>query len=282
MEKRKAVLIASNVKYICKQVRGSKGVWGYGLWYDNGTNGSFLNHAVEKLRLWDPTHVTFVGSYRHGGLETVTINPGCYGWYDFHWERGTLWHYLDMMVLQDICGRRHAIAGNYAGYSGLTKDLFTVNTCIASGVKMIMWFIGGPMGRNPGDKWNDDQDLVSIAAEIRTLYKELMLIGNPSAYYSTPVTRTHDNKPVEPPAVPRWCKGFPADRWVQVSAGEALVGLFKYPDGTDALFVANQNAFAPQKMTLQLSRRPKAGRSRSRCSTVRPARGRSSRRTMAR
>ena len=30
----------------------------------------------------------------------------------------------------------------------------------------------------------------------------------------------------------------------------ALVGLFKYQDGTDALFVANQNAFAPQKMAL--------------------------------
>ena len=46
---------------------------------------------------------------------------------------------------------------------------------------------------------------------------------------------------------------------MQVTSGEALVGLFKYNDGTDALFVANQNAFMPQKMTLQF--RPGVGKS---------------------
>lgn len=257
LEKRKAAMIASNVKYICRQVRGSKGVWGYGLWYDNGTHGNFLNHAVEKLRLWDPTHVTYVGSYRHGGLETVTINPGCYGWYDYHWKRGTPWHYLDMKMVHALCQRRGAISGNYAIFDGLLQDLFTVNTCLATGVKMIIWFIGGPMDRETYT-WNNKQELVGVAGEIRALYRELMLIGHPSAYYSTPVTRTHANKPVDPAAVPRSCAGFPVDCWVQVTSGEALVGLFQYPDGTDALFVANQNAFVPQKMGLTF--KPAAGR----------------------
>ncbi len=53
-----------------------------------------------------------------------------------------------------------------------------------------------------------------------------MLIGRPAAYYSTPVTKTHDNKPVATPAVPRWFKGFPADGWVRVTSGEAMAGLF--------------------------------------------------------
>jgi len=53
-----------------------------------------------------------------------------------------------------------------------------------------------------------------------------MLIGRPAAYYSTPVTKTHDNKPVATPAVPRWFKGCPADGWVRVTSGEAMVGLF--------------------------------------------------------
>jgi len=253
LEKRKSVLIASNVKYICGKVRGSKGVWGYGLYYDAGTNGSYLNHAIEKLRTWDPTHVSFVGSYRHGGLETVTINPGCYGWYDFHWQRGLLWHYLDMMVVHDICKRRGAIMANYPQYSGLKQDLFTLNQCIAAGAKMTIWFIGGPMSRDTY-VWNDNQDLVRIAAEIRPLYKELMLIGSPSAFYSTPVNKTPDNKPVPAPAVPRWFKPFPADCWVQPVSGEAMIGLFKYADGTDALYVANHNAFAPQEMKLKFNR----------------------------
>jgi hypothetical protein len=250
LEKRKAVLIASNVKYICKQTRGSKGVWGYGVYYDAGTNGSYLNHAVEKLRTWDPSHPAFIGSYRHGGLETVTLNPGCYGWYDFHWQRGVLWHYLDMKVVHDLCVRRKAIMGNYAQYSGLKKDLFTLNQTIAAGNKMTLWFIGGPMSRDTY-VWNDDNDLVRLAAEFRNMYKELMLIGTPTAYYSTPVTKTHDDKPIDKPAVPRWFDGIPADFWVQVAGGEAMIGAFKYEDGTDALYIANHNAFAPQQMKLE-------------------------------
>ena len=57
LEKKKATILCANVKAICQQVKGSKGVWGYGLWYDNGTSGAILNHAVEKPRKWDPAHV---------------------------------------------------------------------------------------------------------------------------------------------------------------------------------------------------------------------------------
>ena len=111
LELKRAWKIRNNVRQIAQKVKGSEGVWGYGLWYDNGTNGSFLNPGIEDLRQWDSSHVTFVGSYRHRGLETVRINPGCYGWYDFHWDRGVLWHYLDMHVLWNICGAWKAIPG---------------------------------------------------------------------------------------------------------------------------------------------------------------------------
>jgi|GEM_PF-1381228 len=252
LEKQKAMVLCANVRAICEQTRGSKGVWGYGLWYDNGTSGSILNHAVEKLRLWDPTHVTFVGSYRHRGLESVNINPGCYGWYDFHWTRGVLWHYLDMHVLHDICTRRNAIPGRYAAYSGLKQDFLTVNQSIAAGSKMILWFIGGPYSRDTYE-WNDDQDLVRIAAEVRQMYKELMLIGLPTHIFSTPTTKTHDNKPLPNPAIPRWFKPIPQDFWTQVTGGEAMLGFFDYKDGKKAIYVANHNAFAPQEMTLKFN-----------------------------
>jgi len=151
--------------------------------------------------------------------------------------------------------RRGAIVGNYPQYSGLNQDLFTLNQCIAAGAKMTIWFIGGPMSRDTYE-WSDNNDLVRIAAEVRTMYRELMLIGHPLAFYSTPVTKTHDNKPLDKPAVPRWFKPLPADLWVQVTGGEAMVGVFKYPDGTDALFIANHNAFAPQEMSLKRKRPP--------------------------
>jgi len=262
LDKERSLQIGANVKAICAKVRGSKGVWGYGLWYDNGTSGAFLNHAVEKLRVWDPTHVTYVGSYRHRGLETVTINPGCYGWYDFHWTRGTHWHYLDMMVLHDICGRRNAIVGRYIGYAGLKQDLYTMNQSIAAGLKMTLFFIGGPFGRED-HKWYENQDLVKIAAEFRHMYKEIMLIGHPTAYYSTLITKTHhnkpitkkgpDGKPVPNPIIPRWFKPFPKDHWAQAPSGEAMVSFFKYKDGTDAIYVANHNAFAPQDMAIKFN-----------------------------
>ena len=75
-------------------------------------------------------------------------------------------------------------------------------------------------------------------------------IRRPSAVYSTPTTKTPDNKDKEP-GVPPHCTPFPDDGWVQVTRGEAVVGLFAYRGGGDVLFVANHNAFAPQRMVVQ-------------------------------
>ena len=81
-----------------------------------------------------------------------------------------------------------------------------------------------------------------------------MKIGIPTAIYSTNVTRTHDNQPVDPPTVPRWFTGFPAKYPVQPVRGEAMFGFFQYEDGTDAVFVANHNAYAPQEMAVRFTR----------------------------
>jgi len=88
------------------------------------------------------------------------------------------------------------------------------------------------------------------------MYKEVMKIGHPLAYYSTSITRDHADKPCKE-TVPRWFKPIPTNCWAQIASGEAVVGFFKYKDGTDALFVANHNAFASQNMTISL--RAKAG-----------------------
>ena len=43
---------------------------------------------------------------------------------------------------------------------------------------------------------------------------------------------------------------IPEDLWFQVNSGEALIGLFRYDDKSDALYVANRNAYAPQDMAI--------------------------------
>ena len=260
LELKRAWKIRNNVREIARKVRGSDGVWGYGLWYDNGTNGRFLNAGIDDLRQWDPSHVTFVGSYRYRGLDTVGINPGCYGWYDFHWTRGIQWHYSGIHALWAICQVRQAIPGRYAGYGPSDnaeqrhlQNMYTANQTIAAGGKMLMWFIGGPI-EGGGGEWRDEHDLVLIASELRHLYRELMKIGIPNAIYSTTVTRTHDNNPVDPPIVPNSFTAFPAEYPVRPIRGEAMCGFFTYRDGTKALFVANHNAYASQEMAVQFTR----------------------------
>ena len=59
--------------------------------------------------------------------------------------------------------RFRAVCDLTSTFDGLTHDLFTVNTCLATGVKMIIWFIGGPMDRERLP-WNDNQELVCSTA----------------------------------------------------------------------------------------------------------------------
>ena len=81
------------------------------------------------------------------------------------------------------------------------------------------------------------------------LWPEIGKIGRPIAVYSTPTTKTADNKDKE--------KGLPAgdaipeDFWLQVKSGEALLGHFRYEGQSDALYVANHNAVVGQKMAIE-------------------------------
>ena len=253
VQRQRATTIACNVAAICRQVKGSPGVWGYGLWYDYGTDASILDHAVEKLRRWDPTHPVLVGSYRGFGLETLGANPGCIGWYDFHWERGDLWHYYDLLKGQQQGKRLGSFPYLYGEFVGINKDLFDVNQTIAAGSKMSMWFVGGPQRKD--DTWDDGHELVQIAAELRPMYAELIRIGQPLAVYSTPVTATPGNLPC-PKGLPKFTFGIPANCWVQVDSGEVLLGLFKYADGTRRNLRCEPECHgrASRRLTIQLHR----------------------------
>jgi hypothetical protein len=99
--------------------------------------------------------------------------------------------------------------------------------------------------------------LVKIGQETQKLYPELGKIGRPTEVFSTPTTRTHDDKPrdrnKDKQDVPWNLPAFPRDFWFQVNGGEVLAGFFRYPKGEDAVYIANHNAFAKQDVVVSLA-----------------------------
>ena len=70
------------------------------------------------------------------------------------------------------------------------------------------------------------------------------------AVYSTPTTKTPANQDKEK-GVPASLEGIPDHFRIQVRSGEAILGIFKYENGGDAVFIANHNAFLGQRMIIQ-------------------------------
>ena len=242
------------VKTICEKVRGEPAVWGYNLWNEKlaffgRPFGKDVNDCLAMLREWDPTHPVWVGTYRNSYPQAVKGNPGVFGYYDYHWQRGMIWHFALLKWYQGLLNERDAWLGRWIMVHDENRNLYTLNTSLAHGLKVVIWFIGGPWNARTGE-WNPKHHLVRVGRQVHHLYAELMRLGRPTAVYSTPTTKTPDNKDKEP-GVPPHCTPFPDDGWVQVTRGEAVVGLFAYRGGADALFVANHNAFAPQRMVVQ-------------------------------
>jgi len=248
------------VEAICRKVRGEPAVWGYNLWNEKlaffgRPFGSDVNDCLAMLRRWDPTHPVWVGTYRNSYPQAVKGNPGVFGYYDYHWQRGMIWHFALLKWYQGLLGERDAWLGRWILVHDYNRNLYTLNTSLAHGLKVVIWFIGGPWNARTGE-WNPKHHLVRVGREVHRLYAELMRIGRPTAVYSTPTTKTADDKDKEA-GVPPHCTPFPGDCWLQVTRGEAVVGLFAYLGGEDALFVANHNAFAPQRMALQFKAKEK-------------------------
>lgn len=137
--------------------------------------------------------------------------------------------------------------------SNYNMNSYTLNTSIAYGLKVVIWFIGGPFD----DKGNIDPKhrffhLVRIGQEMHKLYPEIGKIGRPEEVYSTPTVKSESNKDKEK-GQPWSLPAFPEKHWLQVDHGEAVLGFFKYDEGPDdAVYIANHNAHAPQQMVLDL------------------------------
>ncbi|MFW6161815.1 MAG: hypothetical protein ACODAJ_03545 [Planctomycetota bacterium] len=244
------------VQAICEKVRGDKGVWGYNLWNEKlaffgRPEGKSINHYLGLLRQWDPTHPVWVGTYRNHYPQAVAGNPGVFGYYDYHWRRGMHWHFALLSWYQGLLNERDAFLGRWIYTHDYNRNLYTLTTSIAHGLKVCIGFLGGPLDKR--GRWNPDHHFCRIGRKMHTLWPELMRIGRPLAVYSTPTSRTPDNRDKEP-GIPQHLTPFPADHWLQVKQGEAVVGFFRHADGSDTVYVANHNAFAWQGMVLGLAK----------------------------
>jgi len=251
----------AKVEAMCRKLRGDDGVWGYNLWneklsffgYPDGKN---IEQYIAMLKKWDPTHPIWVGTYRVSYANAIKDKHGIHGYYDYHWQRGFMWHFADLRWYMGHCRNMDGHPGRWILGSNYNWNSYTLNTSIPFGLKVCIWFIGGPFDKQGNiDPKHRFGHLVRIGQERKALYTEIMTIGRPVGAYSTPTTRSESNK-AKAKGRPWGLPPFPANHWLQVRQGEAVLGFFKYPGGDDAVYVANHNAFAPQEMVLVLS--PKA------------------------
>lgn len=250
---------------LCRSLRDSDAVYAYHLWSDRvGGTVAGRSRDINNVHQWDPNHATYVGDY-HARAIGALENPDLIGYYDFHWKRGG--HFRHLHRAWEAARKANAPFLKYAdgapgqiGKGNYNRVLYTITTSIAFGLKGYTYhYAGHYAGGLDTNTWQWQalgEDLQRVNAEVAPLGPELMKIGLPTAVYSTPITKTAKDRPTgsETPIVPPpEFKPIPADHWVSVARGEAILGVFKDGEGRDALFLVNHNCYQTQPMQLKFN-----------------------------
>ncbi len=253
------------VKAFCEKLRNDDAVWGYNLWnetlaYFGNPDGKSIDDYVAMLKEWDPTHPVWIGTRTVSNANAPKSRPGIHGYYDYPWQRGIMWHFADLRWYFNYVPSQDGYIGRWEEGSNYNWNSWSLNTSIAFGTKVTIWFIGGPFDASGNvDPKHRFYHLIRIGQETQNLYADLGKIGRPTHVFSTPTTRTHDNQPrdkfkdKDKNPVPWQLAPFPADFWFQPRTGEFLAGFFNYPTGQDAIYIANHNAFASQTVSFTLA-----------------------------
>ena len=208
------------------------------------------------LKEWDPTHPIWMGTYQLIYANAPKSEPGVHAYYDYHWQRGFHWHFAALQWYRGYVPSQDGYMGRWMLGSDYNRNSYTLNTSIAYGLKVVIWFIGGPFDdKGDIDPKHRFYHLVKVGQEMHNLYGEIGKIDRPVEVFSTPTTKDHENKD-KATDVPWRIAPVPEDYWFQVRKGEVVFGVFKYPTGEDAIYVANHNAFALQSMAVELLKKP--------------------------
>ena len=252
---------------LCAKLKDNADIWGYNIWNDQfGKTGEGRRRDVNNVRQWDPKHPAFCGTYRTSGMDHL-VNADVMGYYDFHWKRGTGQHFPHLLAYSKWGRERDAwyytwlsTSSGLPGKGNFNRNLYSANTGIACGLKGILWFLGTEMTDGKTQEWTEaGRDIIKVNKEIMPLSKELVKLGNPSAIYSTIITKTLNDEPLPdgkkemlPPGLEN--NGFPKDLWIQPVSGEFVMGMFIDDRKKDVVFLANHNAYAEQKVCLKLAK----------------------------
>jgi hypothetical protein len=253
---------------LCEKLRKNPDVWGYNIWNDGfGKTVAGRVRDINNVRTWDPSHPAYCGTYRTIGMKGLH-NPDVFGYYDFHWKRGTGLHFPHLLAYSTWAKERNALfytwlscTSGQAGKGNFNRNLYSANTGIACGLKGILWFLGEDLMNAKTLEWTAaGGDIQKVQHEIAPLGKELMHLGYPSAIYSTPITKTMNNDPIKDAkadTLPPGLNGhaFPKDFWLQPAGGEFVLGVYQDDQKRNCVFIANNNAYAPQTVRLRSSRK---------------------------
>lgn len=259
---------------LLETLRNNPTVVGYHLWADRfGPQGAGRTRDIDNVHTWDPTHATYIGTYRSDGFEFLAKSDFI-SFYDFHWKRGPHMNFPHLLAAWRTARTHDVRLGRYCssdpglpGKGNPNRMLYTQTTSIACGLRAAMWHIGSRfMDMNTFTFNQYGKDLASVNAWLEPMRGEIARIGLPTAIYSTPWTRDWNNEVVpamgdQVKSMPPGLEGnaVPGDCWLQPVSGEFLMSLAKY-DGTerDVVFLANHNAYAEQVVTLKVTRAAKA------------------------
>ena len=250
---------------LCESLRGNDVVYGYHLWSDNiGNTYPGRSRDVKNVHTWDPTHPAYVGTYRMSRVNRVD-GLDLLGYYDFHWRRGGHWGHVSKA--SSVARGKNAFFLRYCdaapgrvGMGNVNRAGYTMATSIPFGLKGYLFhYGGGVVDKKTGRLDALGKDLESVNARFSAIGEELMAIGNPTAVYSTPITTSEKNRPIEgAPAVPGGLAPIPEDHWFRVTGGEVLFGLFKDPKDHDVAAFATHNPYQSPIVTLEFATRVKA------------------------
>jgi hypothetical protein len=252
---------------LCEKLRKNPDVWGYNIWNDPfGKTVEGRKRDINNVRRWDPTHPAFAGTYRVVGMSRLT-NPDVFGYYDFHWKRGTGQHFPHLLAYSNWAKERDAwfytwlsATSGLPGKGNFNRSLFSANTGIACGLKGFFWFLGDDLMNKKTLEWTEHgRDIIKVQTEIAPLRKEIVKLSMPSAIYSTPITKTLNNDPVpdtKKDAYPPGLDGraIPKDFWLQPMTGEFMFGVCTDEQKRNCVYLANNNAYVEQKVAIKLGR----------------------------
>ena len=238
---------------VCESIKDSKAVYGYHLWSDNISNTHVgRTRDVQNVHQWDPRHATYVGSYKMSGVASVQ-DMDLFGYYDFHFKRGGHWRHLNhawgVAKSRGIGFLRYDDASpGLVGKGNPNRVGYSIATSIVFGLRGYMFhYVRGQINFQSFELDALGKDLARVNERFAAVGPELVKIGIPSAVYSTAITKTEKNDPVEL-NVPGGIAPVPADCWFQIPYGEVLVGESLDSSKRTVLVFACHNPYENQKV----------------------------------